>query len=295
MRIILNNGKYVNKVASTALSLLLDSLSGSAGAFSLRKLNSSYSGNAIQVRRSSDNTTLNIGFITNELDTASLNTFCSGTNGFVTIWYDQSGNSNNLIQSTAVKQFEIVNSGSIHTVNGKAALLGNESFLTNSTKTASSTTTMFLVHKGNSNTTASSVAGFPVGSSQFIGLYYWGQDSGKYFGFNAWNNDSFGFNNSTSEFDSQSLWTALFKDGNIVANGSKLFKNGTQKAISQVRGDSTVSRNVTDGIYIGRGGQVNNNQESNGYYQEVILWDADYSSTNRTTIETKINTYYTIY
>jgi len=97
MRIILNNGKYVNKVASATLVLLLDGLNSAAAAFSLRKLKTSYSGSAIQVRRASDNATQDIGFVNNELYTASLNTFCSGTNGFVTTWYDQSGNGKDMV------------------------------------------------------------------------------------------------------------------------------------------------------------------------------------------------------
>jgi hypothetical protein len=72
-----------------------------ASAYSLRKLSIDYSGFAIQVRRSSDNTTQNIGFTgTGDLDTTALKTFVGNNNGFVTIWYDQSGNVRNLTQIT---------------------------------------------------------------------------------------------------------------------------------------------------------------------------------------------------
>jgi hypothetical protein len=67
---------------------LLDTYSGAAAAYSLRLLRSAYTGDAIRVRRASDNTEQNIGFVNNELDTSSLTSFCSGTNGFVTTWYD---------------------------------------------------------------------------------------------------------------------------------------------------------------------------------------------------------------
>jgi hypothetical protein len=60
---------------TTAGLLLLDTYSGAAVAFSLRKLNSSYSGNAIRVRRSNDNAEQDIGFVNNQLDTGSLGTF----------------------------------------------------------------------------------------------------------------------------------------------------------------------------------------------------------------------------
>ncbi len=304
MRIILNNGRYVNRLKviysdnSSESSLLLDDLSGSTGGFSLRKLSSSYTGNAIQVRRASDNTTQDIGFVNNQLDTTSLNTFCSGTDGFVTIWYDQSGNGYDLTQSTSINQFKIVNSGSIYNVNGKPAFLGDEDYLENSTKTASSTSTVFTVHKRVSDATNVSVVSFPAiastgGSGKHIGLYYWYSDSGKPFGFNTWNGDSWGYDNATSDFDSQSLWTALIKEGDITTNGVKLFRNGIEKSLSQVRGTS-VSRTIVDGVYVGRGGSPSS-QDSDGYYQEIIMWDDDYSLTNRTTIENNINTYYSIY
>ena len=98
---------------------LLDSYSGAAAAYSLRKLRSSYSGSAIRVRRSSDNTELNIGFDSDgNLDTISLSSFVGSGNGFVTTWYDQSGSLRDITQSTAANQPKIVNAGSIYRLNG---------------------------------------------------------------------------------------------------------------------------------------------------------------------------------
>jgi hypothetical protein len=70
-----------------------------------------------------------------DLDESALTTFCSGTDGFVTTWYDQSGNSNNAAQTTAANQPQIVSSGAIIIDNGKPALLldgSNDRFITNS-------------------------------------------------------------------------------------------------------------------------------------------------------------------
>ncbi len=80
---------------------ILDEYPGAAAAYSLRLLNTDYTGDAVVVRRASDNTTQNIGFIDGELDTDTLDTFCSGTNGFVATWYDQSGNEYDSINATA--------------------------------------------------------------------------------------------------------------------------------------------------------------------------------------------------
>jgi len=90
---------------------LLNDYSGASAAYSLRLLDNTYSGNAVRVRRASDNTEQDIGFANNQLDTTSLETFCSGTDGFVAIWYDQSGNAANAAQATASKQPQIVSSG----------------------------------------------------------------------------------------------------------------------------------------------------------------------------------------
>ena len=101
-----------------APSLLLDTYSDAVAAYSLRKLRSAYNGSAISIRRESDNDELNIGFVNNELDTASLINFCSETNGFVTAWYDQSGNGVDLTQGNILNQPQIVSNGSLLTEQG---------------------------------------------------------------------------------------------------------------------------------------------------------------------------------
>jgi len=53
------------------------------------------------------------------LDTSSLTNFCGSGNGFVTTWYDQSGNARNATQTTAANQPQIVSSGSLLTLNSK--------------------------------------------------------------------------------------------------------------------------------------------------------------------------------
>ncbi|MFN3782439.1 MAG: fibronectin type III domain-containing protein [Spirosomataceae bacterium] len=81
-------------------------------AFALRKLRSAYSGPAVQVRRSSDNTSQDIGFLPNgELNEAALLAFVGEGNGFVSVWYDQSGNNRNLTQTNWPEQPRIVTNG----------------------------------------------------------------------------------------------------------------------------------------------------------------------------------------
>lgn len=95
-----------------AFKLLLDDFPNAAVAYSLRRLRAGYTGACIRVRRSSDNAEQDIGFNSNfDLDTTALLTFVGANNGFITTWYDQSGNGNNATQSTAAQQPRIVNAG----------------------------------------------------------------------------------------------------------------------------------------------------------------------------------------
>jgi hypothetical protein len=87
---------------------------------------------------------------------------------------------------------------------------------------------------------------------------------------------------------------ALFKDGNPTTSGVKLFINNSQKSLSQVQGLS-VSRTMDTGFRIGRGGFDDFNQNFDGYFQEIVIWSSDYSSTNRSDIQTNINDFYSIY
>jgi hypothetical protein len=108
-------------LASNPLSALSVS---SAAAFSLRKLSCAYAGSAINVRRSSDNTTSDIGFTaTGDLDTVALKAFVGANNGFVTKWYDQSGNGNHASQATTTNQPELVVAGVINRQNTQPAVI----------------------------------------------------------------------------------------------------------------------------------------------------------------------------
>jgi hypothetical protein len=118
--------KQLNKLnKEICASLLLDDYPNAIAAYSLRRLTKSYSGPVIRVRRSSDNTETDIGFDSGgcKLDEAALLSFVGGGIGFVTIWYDQSGNGVDQIRTIASRQPLIVQSGAVYTINDKPALL----------------------------------------------------------------------------------------------------------------------------------------------------------------------------
>lgn len=102
---------------------LLDTYTNAKAAYSLRRLSSTYTGAAIRVRRSSDSTTLDVGFNADgTLNTSAMLSFVGAGNGFVSIWYDQSGNGYNLSQVASANQLRIVSAGVIDVLNGKPSI-----------------------------------------------------------------------------------------------------------------------------------------------------------------------------
>lgn len=98
---------------------LLDLFPNAAVAYSLRRLSKNYAGSAIRVRRGSDSAEQDIGFVDNELDTATLTSFIGASDGWVTTWYDQSGLGLDATQPTASVQPFIIEGGVLQLLNGK--------------------------------------------------------------------------------------------------------------------------------------------------------------------------------
>ncbi len=257
----------------SAFTGLLDTYSGAAAAYSLRQLSSTYSGDAIRVRRSSDNAEQNIGFVNNELDTASLETFCSGTDGFVAIWYDQSGSANNAANTTAVSQPKIVSSGSTILENGKPAIEGD----------------------GNSQLKFSTINTTAINS--FVSVTYNDTINKMLYGLhNDTNNFFWVYSSASVRIRESGVQTTLSLATSGQSNTS-IFRNNTN-FLSVSSNGSLSSANSTDTL-------ASINTIMNGYngtpfalvgtFQEFIVWPNSDESTNRSGIETNINDHYSIY
>ena len=99
---------------------LLDEAPDAVGAYGLRKLRTNYTGDAVRVRRTSDNNEKDIGFLANgDLDIDDLEDFIGVSDGRVVTLYDQSGNNFDFVQATAGKQLRIAESGIVNTINGR--------------------------------------------------------------------------------------------------------------------------------------------------------------------------------
>lgn len=116
------------------------------------RLLSAYTGKALQVRRSSDSTTQDIAFLSGGgLDTASLLAFTGAGGAYVSIFYDQSGNGNNLTQTTAAMQPQIVNAG---TYLGHLAFDGSNDNLASPAFSTPTGVSVFMRHTVNSTANA---------------------------------------------------------------------------------------------------------------------------------------------
>ena len=116
-------------ITDGGISYLLDLVPNAAAAYSLRRLNSAYSGPVVTVRRSSDNA--EDDFSAAEVADGTLAAFCGSGDGFVKQWWDQSGNARHASQTTAGYQPKIVSSGVVVTEEGKPAIQfdGSNDFL----------------------------------------------------------------------------------------------------------------------------------------------------------------------
>lgn len=89
-----------------------DAIPSIAAAYGMRRLRSAYIGSLLRLRRGSDNVESDFGALSNgDLDAAAIATWLGAASGYVTTWYDQSGNGYNAVQTTAANQPLYVASG----------------------------------------------------------------------------------------------------------------------------------------------------------------------------------------
>jgi hypothetical protein len=94
---------------------LLDTYTGAAAAYSLRLLDSTYTGFAIKVQDNVGGATQDIGFdVFGELDTVSLAAYAGSNDVFVVTWYDQSGGSLDMTPVSSSDRGQIVVSGVVN-------------------------------------------------------------------------------------------------------------------------------------------------------------------------------------
>jgi hypothetical protein len=261
--------KMVRTVGGAAADLLLDTYPGAAAAYSVRKLDKDYTGYCMKVRRASDDAEADIGFDSNgDLDTAAIATHCGASAGYVSVWYDQAnigGTPNNATQSTAGNQPQIYNGTAVITENGKAIMkgTGTTSMLTTAVSFSSQTVDCFAVVK---QSTRSIILGDDASNQKWIGQAY--SAGGASFG--GVGTTVFGINGAASaSYTASGLHTAT-----------------TGQTLVYI---DTAASDITN-MVIGYDGAI-------GMFemQECTVWRNTDQTTNRTGIETNINTYFSIF
>lgn len=248
----------------------LDVAGNAAAAYSLRNLSTAYSGQVVRVRRSSDNTEQD--FTATQITDGTLTTFCGVGDGFVRTWYDQSGNSNDAIQSTASIQPKLVNSGAVIVQNGKPAVnfTGGLCRLTANALVGQSRLDSYIV-KATSDTSYILFSG-SNSSHSFVSAS--GQTS---------TNISSNYNNPT-----------LYANGAVFTGTTRgdvyNFLDGYKLEVHENASTTAAGWSVFDiGCYT-----ANTIYDFVGLIQELVFYNFD-QSTNRTAIEANINAHYAIY
>ena len=268
---------------------ILDSLTASAvAAYSIRKLRTAYSGNVVKIRRSSDNNEVDVAFDTNETISGSsavspttwgstLSAFADLTGTpidcFVTTKYDQTTGGYNATQSTATNQPQIVDSSGLRVdANGNVKLTySTDQLQTSSGGTWTQPNTISTVAQWSSTTSTNS-------------KLFDGETTNRNMVLNN--------NNTLSMFagivvnvgttsTNQNIRTFLY-DG----SSSKYWENGTQIGTTYNAGSGSLT-GITLGAAYNR-----TDQGMVGDIQELIIFNSDIGSTDRTTLEDDQDAYY---
>lgn len=251
----------------------LDTYTDAAAAYSVRLLRTAYSGSSMRVRRFVEPfDEQDIGFTpAGDLDEAAIVAFGGSDVLVVSVWYDQSGNSNHATQIAPNSQPQIYDGTSVNLLNGKPAIDLDEAALTTTLTSISQPYTLSAVIA--TNDTGARLLG---NNLQLIA-----QSSTDFYWLNA---NTQGF---TYSLNTQTLFSGVGDGANSIA---KLSDASSQPSATTL--NKTSSLNMA--IMLAR---LNANSVFNeATCQEFIVWDSNQnSSSNLSSIESNINSYFDIY
>lgn len=262
--------------------LLLDAYPNAFFAYSFRKLRNAYAGSAVRIRRDSDNAEQDVGFSGNDFDAASAAAFIGAGNGFITTWYDQSGNANDTIQtvSTAQPQYSAT---TINSLPGMTFDGSNDS--------------MF-------ESAANSYTAFGSDCTLMAAIYSTGTNE-------TW----FRWDNSANRVEVFNLADDMYWDFGDAGTGTRRV-NFTQPVgwdnndhiLQWYKDSSTVQGIVVDGTSIGSAARDSVLNAGSGQFSfdgstsfpqgkmtEMVYWATDLGVANRAGANANMNTYYAVY
>ena len=249
--------------------------------YSFRLLSDCYNGKCVNIRRSSDNATSDIGFLNGFADTSALKTFLSSSDGFVVTFYDQSLHGWNVTQAGTTAQPKIATAGVLIYAGGHLAIQfdGSNDILSGTISYNSTNYAMFGVTKrsGGTNFTAGPSLGLST-STSYIGEFNLAatfQADAEY------NTTPIAQARVGTPNTNLNLCTGLFVGTSILTS------DGTSTASATITGSLF---NGLDKIALG-GVQRASPVFQAGYFCEGILYLNDMTA-KRTTIESNIKTFY---
>jgi trimeric autotransporter adhesin len=250
---------------------LLDTYGGAAAAYSLRALSTGWlAGDVVEVRRSSDSASQ--GFTASQITNGDLVAFCGIGDGFVSTWYDQSGNGNDATQATTTLQPKIVNAGAL--VTGGLDFDGVDDYFD----------LIDLDDSSQPNTIISVSRTDVTGSTRAI------------YGLASNTSSASGYYRSTNK---HAIYADIILEGAAYTSGTEYLRfdlfNGASSVVG-VNGASKVGNaGVTPLTHLMIGDSLLSNiNPLNGRIREIIIYPSDQSA-NRIAIEANINAFYSIY
>jgi len=205
-----------------------------------------------------------------------------GQSGFVTQWYDQSGNNNHATQGTDASQPKIVDAGSL--VSGGLDFDGVDDGLATSGQVLTSSS--FYAASVMQHATGTSI---PAGQNVF-GQYQVNTPGRFQLSANNLNQYSF-FANAADSISGFAVGAFGTSRTLISVNGdgsnAEIWRDGTSKATDTYSGFTPANVNFTIGI------DASGDREFNGKIAEVIIYPSDQSA-NRVAIESNIASHYSI-
>jgi hypothetical protein len=272
----INSEYLIYQPTDAPTSGLLATYTGAAAAYSVRQL-ADTAVIAITVRRDSDDEEKRFGFDSNgDLDSTGIAAFCTTANGYVSQWWDQSTNGNHATQSTSGNQPQIYNGTAVITENGKPAPTFDGTNALNLSVTGTAT-----------DLSAFLVRGFATYPTSYQNAFHY---KTRGIGYNAnggsqYANAHLVSNALTKVMSAYPTTTGQALD--YFLNQSEMYRNSTSQTLGT---GGNYGANSTSVI----GGWQETSQNMTGTIQELVLYESD-QSTNRTGIETNINTYFSIY
>ena len=265
-----------------------------------RRLRTGYTSSIIRVRRSSDNSESDFGYLASgAVDVSAVTSFCGAGDGFLTTIYDQSGNSRNMVQATTTLQPQVVASGVANTQNGKLVAAFDGATSSRRMAVASSTALYNFIHNG-TNSTIHFVCSVTndANAKSILRNVTTGTDVGFYLAATTGEGIQFVVQNASGAIvNATKSGTATVHqhtllvdaDNATAADREEMWRDGSLLSGDNALTGTVSSANAARTLSIGT--NSSGTSQFNGWISEIVMWSADVTA-SRTTFESSARTFW---